>query len=456
MDGFFPQQMPPPLPGWDGAPMGFNGGLGMGGLPMGMGMNGAGAFGGMMGEQQHPGPYIPFPSTSFAPFGGEGEMAGTGTNMGMDGQFGGFDVNGFRLPNSLPSRPSDSPTSLSFPNGNGNGHFEGPTFNNAEAGPSNSHFADYVFHPDANQNHDHNNSGQDDSGNTYVDFHGFVRNKPFDKANIQPIKNFDNITIHFAAANPQHPNKIGVTYEPSQSTRGLFPVQSTFVPSTTPVPPRRPSSSSTPTSPALSPPDPSTTLVMEMIPRKFRTKALIYKWLENVDGCPMPKRVEVEGGKALIEFWGRDMEWARRVFGSQRMAGNDGLGSVRVWWWKGYGKGGFEGLECYLNGFCECEIRGIRRRECDRCMYDATRTRADFERTNYQFDSSGACIVGLEVERSRVPAEDEDEDSPTLRSGGSGTGTFYTIRFVVIALTGSAIEGPKRKEINRASASAQR
>lgn len=344
MDDFFPQQMPPPLPGWDGAPMGFNGGLGMGGLPMGMGMNGAGAFGGMMGEQQHPGPYIPFPSTSFAPFGGEGEMAGTGPNMGMDGQFGGFDVNGFRLPNSLPSRPSDSPTSPSFPNGNGNGHFEGPTFNNAEAGPSNSHFADYVFHPDANQNHDHNNSGQDDSGNTYVDFHGFVRNKPFDKANIQPIKNFDNITIHFAAANPQHPNKIGVTYEPSQSTRGLFPVQSTFVPSTTPVPPRRPSSSSTPTSPALSPPDPSTTLVMEMIPRKFRTKALIYKWLENVDGCPMPKRVEVEGGKALIEFWGRDREWARRVFGSQRMAGNDGLGSVRVWWWRGEGKGVKKGI----------------------------------------------------------------------------------------------------------------
>lgn len=139
--------------------------------------------------------------------------------------------------------------------------------------------------------------------------------------------------------------------------------------------------------------------------------------------------------------------------GQERFDICDGVGGADG---KGYGKGGFEGLECYLNGFCECEIRGIRRRECDRCMYDATRTRADFERTNYQFDSSGACIVGLEVERSRVPAEDEDEDSPTLRSGGSGTGTFYTIRFVVIALTGSAIEGPKRKEINRASASAQR
>lgn len=52
----------------------------------------------------------------------------------------------------------------------------------------------------------------------------------------------------------------------------------------------------------------------------------------------------------------------------------------------------------------------------------------------------------LGIDRSCVPADDEDEDSLTLRSGGCGTGTFYTIRPIFIALH-SGIEDTKRIKI---------
>lgn len=82
----------------------------------------------------------------------------------------------------------------------------------------------------------------------------------------------------------------------------------------------------------LSPlPELDRTLVMETIPRKFRSVEFIHEWLASLDSPPT-RRIELAHTKALIEF--KTREAAHRAFESRRMAGLEGLGGVRVWFYR--------------------------------------------------------------------------------------------------------------------------
>ncbi|KAH9836230.1 uncharacterized protein C8Q71DRAFT_72473 [Rhodofomes roseus] len=80
------------------------------------------------------------------------------------------------------------------------------------------------------------------------------------------------------------------------------------------------------------PPDPTRTLVLAPIPRKFRNPEFVRHWA-NRFSRPMPIRVEVDktSGKALVEF--QNVALADMAFGSQRMAG-EGKEHIRAWWYR--------------------------------------------------------------------------------------------------------------------------
>ncbi|THH21172.1 hypothetical protein EW146_g356 [Bondarzewia mesenterica] len=79
------------------------------------------------------------------------------------------------------------------------------------------------------------------------------------------------------------------------------------------------------------PPNPSRTLVMETLPRKFRSVEFIEEWLSSLNG-PSPRRIELAHTKALIEFPTKGA--ARCAWESRRMSGLEGLGGVRVWFYR--------------------------------------------------------------------------------------------------------------------------
>jgi len=78
------------------------------------------------------------------------------------------------------------------------------------------------------------------------------------------------------------------------------------------------------------PPNPSCSVVMEILPRKFRTDSFILGWLSQFPF--QPSRYELVEGKAFFEFATQnDVHLAWR---SPRMGGLDGLLSVRLFWYR--------------------------------------------------------------------------------------------------------------------------
>ena len=79
-----------------------------------------------------------------------------------------------------------------------------------------------------------------------------------------------------------------------------------------------------------SPPDPSCSLVMETLPRKFRTESFILDWLSQFAFKPM--RYELVEGKAFFEF--KTQRNAQLAWKSPRMGGVEGLFGVRLFWYR--------------------------------------------------------------------------------------------------------------------------
>ncbi|KAI0322924.1 hypothetical protein OF83DRAFT_1091355 [Amylostereum chailletii] len=71
-------------------------------------------------------------------------------------------------------------------------------------------------------------------------------------------------------------------------------------------------------------------LVLEGVPRKYRTNGFIDNWLEQFGGLGPVKHFQLAGGRVGIEF--ASVEDASRAFKSPRMGGSDGLTGVRARW----------------------------------------------------------------------------------------------------------------------------
>ncbi|KAI9441677.1 hypothetical protein H4582DRAFT_1934198 [Lactarius indigo] len=74
------------------------------------------------------------------------------------------------------------------------------------------------------------------------------------------------------------------------------------------------------------PPKPSCSVVMEILPRKFRTQAFILEWLSEFSF--RPRRYELLDGRVFIEF--ENERDARVAWNSPRMGGKEGLHGVRL------------------------------------------------------------------------------------------------------------------------------
>jgi hypothetical protein len=78
------------------------------------------------------------------------------------------------------------------------------------------------------------------------------------------------------------------------------------------------------------PPSPSCSLVMETLPRKFRTESFIFDWLSQFPF--KPRRYDLVEGKIFFEFeTERD---ALLAWNSPRMGGLEGLFGVRLFWYR--------------------------------------------------------------------------------------------------------------------------
>ena len=78
------------------------------------------------------------------------------------------------------------------------------------------------------------------------------------------------------------------------------------------------------------PPSPSRSLVMEALPRKFRSESFILDWLSQFSF--KPRRYELVEGKVFFEFEiERD---AHLAWHSPRMGGLEGLAGVRLFWYR--------------------------------------------------------------------------------------------------------------------------
>ena len=78
------------------------------------------------------------------------------------------------------------------------------------------------------------------------------------------------------------------------------------------------------------PANPSCSVVMEILPRKFRTESFILGWLSQFPF--RPSRYELVEGKVFFEF--ADEGHARLAWYSPRMGDLDGLLSVRLFWYR--------------------------------------------------------------------------------------------------------------------------
>jgi hypothetical protein len=78
------------------------------------------------------------------------------------------------------------------------------------------------------------------------------------------------------------------------------------------------------------PPNPSCSLVMETLPRKFRTDSFILDWVSQFTF--EPRQYELAEGKAFFEF--KTQRDAQLAWKSPRMGGMEGLFGVRLFWYR--------------------------------------------------------------------------------------------------------------------------
>ena len=78
------------------------------------------------------------------------------------------------------------------------------------------------------------------------------------------------------------------------------------------------------------PPNSSCSLVMETLPRKFRTDSFIVDWLSQFTF--EPRQYELMEGKAFFEF--KTQRHAQHAWKSSRMGGMEGLFGVRLFWYR--------------------------------------------------------------------------------------------------------------------------
>lgn len=78
------------------------------------------------------------------------------------------------------------------------------------------------------------------------------------------------------------------------------------------------------------PPNPSCSLVMETLPRKFRTDSFVLDWLSQFTF--KPRQYELAEGKAFFEF--KNPRDAQLAWKSPRMGGMEGLFGVRLFWYR--------------------------------------------------------------------------------------------------------------------------
>lgn len=91
-------------------------------------------------------------------------------------------------------------------------------------------------------------------------------------------------------------------------------------------------------------PNPARSLVMELLPKKFRTVSFIQKWASSMEpkSAANPRvELDIKVGKALIEFPSAEM--ARTAWESGRMHG-DGKEHIRVYWYRLPGVGADAGV----------------------------------------------------------------------------------------------------------------
>lgn len=104
--------------------------------------------------------------------------------------------------------------------------------------------------------------------------------------------------------------------------------------------------------PQFAPPNPARTLVMELLPKKFRNLAFVRSWAARFTRGGGAPRVDldIKIGKALVEFPIADM--ARTAWDSDRMLG-EGKEHIRVWWYRVPGVGADAGVGVLEEGEVE-------------------------------------------------------------------------------------------------------
>ena len=104
---------------------------------------------------------------------------------------------------------------------------------------------------------------------------------------------------------PKLRGRIGMPHEKGAGARGTFPKQ------------------------LEPPPDPSCSVVMEILPRKFRTQAFVLEWLAQFNFRPI--RYALVEGRVFFEF--ETKREALFAWNSTRMSGKEGLHGVRLFWY---------------------------------------------------------------------------------------------------------------------------
>lgn len=89
------------------------------------------------------------------------------------------------------------------------------------------------------------------------------------------------------------------------------------------------------------PPDSSCSLVMETLPRRFRTDSFILDWLSQFTF--KPRQYELVEGKAFFEF--KTPRDAQLAWKSPRMGGMEGLFGVRLFWYRALPQRAFKDMD---------------------------------------------------------------------------------------------------------------
>ncbi|KAL4066974.1 hypothetical protein V8B97DRAFT_2064545, partial [Scleroderma yunnanense] len=153
-----------------------------------------------------------------------------------------------------------------------------------------------------------------------------------------PMPSFSEIASAVANTAVHSPSNSGsVQQEVTRETHGPPPSQHPGPPKSTVSIGRGPEADlqgthGTYSKPVAPPPNPSCTLVLDVIPPRFRSAAWLETWAANASQLPA-LRVDIDSkkGKGLVEF--PDMVTAQKAFNSKQLRGK-GRHSIKAWWYR--------------------------------------------------------------------------------------------------------------------------